>query len=59
MQAFKKFASETDAATAVEYSVMMALILMSVFGTVATMGQQHASTWGTIVNSLTANGVGS
>ena len=36
---------DDEAATAVEYAVMLALILMAVFGAVVTLGQQANGSW--------------
>lgn len=45
---------ETEAATSVEYSVMLALILMAVLAAVGTVGVQSGGLWGGVVNSLAA-----
>jgi pilus assembly protein Flp/PilA len=37
---------EKDAATAVEYAVMLAMILLLCIGAVAMVGQQARSMWG-------------
>ncbi len=39
------FLSEESAATAVEYAVMLAMIIMACIGAIATVGQQTAGMW--------------
>lgn len=41
-----------DGTTAVEYAVMLALILMAMFGTIATIGGQTGGLWGNIHGKL-------
>ena len=45
-----------DATTAVEYSVMLALILMGVIGAVGMVGGQSGSMWGGIESDLDSVG---
>ena len=42
----------TEAATAIEYAIMMAMILLAVIGTVGTVGTQAANMWARIFNNL-------
>lgn len=43
-------------ATAVEYAVMLAMILLSVLAAIGTVGSQTGGMWNGIVNSLRAIG---
>ena len=45
MKKVLRFLSEDTAATAVEYAVMLAMIIMACIGAIATVGQQTASMW--------------
>ncbi|HEX4149389.1 MAG TPA: Flp family type IVb pilin [Pirellulales bacterium] len=51
--------SDDDAATAVEYAVMLAMILMVLIAGVSAVGGQNGTTWGGIQTKLTAIGFGS
>ena len=46
------FLQNDDAATAVEYAVMLALILMSVIGVIGTLGSEAGGMWGGIESDL-------
>ena len=56
MKAFRRFLHEETAATAVEYSVMLALILLAVIGTIKAFGGAAGNMWGSHYNQLKANG---
>ena len=56
MNALRKFFREETAATAVEYSVMLALILLAVIGTIKAFGGAAGNMWGAHYNALKANG---
>ena len=43
---------DEEAATAVEYSVMLALILMAVIGAIGMVGSQSGGMWGGIESDL-------
>lgn len=45
MKKVLRFCQEEDAATAVEYAVMLAMIILACIGAIATVGQQTASLW--------------
>ncbi len=47
---------EEEAATAVEYAVMLAMILLAVLGAVGTVGSQAGGWWGGIESDLQAAG---
>jgi Flp pilus assembly pilin Flp len=50
---------EDEAATAVEYAVLLALILMAVIGAIGAVGGQAGGMWGGIDTDLEASGLGS
>jgi Flp pilus assembly pilin Flp len=54
----KRFLRSSDAATAVEYAVLLALILMAVFSSILFVGGQTGGMWGGIQNDLTSAGLG-
>jgi Flp pilus assembly pilin Flp len=45
-----------EAATSVEYAVMLALIILAVFGAIQSFGSQLSTLWNGMVNSLQALG---
>jgi Flp pilus assembly pilin Flp len=49
---------EEEAATAVEYSVLLALILIAVIGVVGVVGMQSGGMWGGIESDLNDAGFG-
>ena len=42
---FRRFLVRTNAATTVEYAVLLALILMVMFAAIALVGQQTSASW--------------
>ena len=52
MRFLVKLFRDDEAATAVEYSVMLALILMSVIGAVGMVGSQSGGMWSNIIAKL-------
>lgn len=50
---------QEEGATAVEYAVMLALILAVIIGSITSFGAQEGQGWNRIADSLTANGLGS
>lgn len=50
---------DDDGATAVEYAVLLALVLMAVFGAVASLGTESSTLWGSINTKSQAAGLGS
>ena len=56
---FRLFWRRTDAATSVEYAVMLAVILMVIFGAVAALGTKNNQAWTNTNNSLGAVNMGS
>ncbi|MBS0210560.1 MAG: Flp family type IVb pilin [Planctomycetes bacterium] len=48
MAFFRRFLRDTAAATAVEYAVLLALILMSVIAAIGTVGAQTGGLWSSI-----------
>jgi Flp pilus assembly pilin Flp len=49
---------DEEATTAVEYAVMLAMILLACLGTVALFGGQTGSLWGSTDTKLNAAGFG-
>jgi len=45
-----------EAATAVEYAVMLGMVLLAVVGMVGLLGSQSGGMWGNIVSELIENG---
>lgn len=58
MRKLLKFLRDEDAATAVEYAVMLALILLVAISSISMFGQQSGGMWGGIDGDLTAAGFG-
>jgi pilus assembly protein Flp/PilA len=50
---------DDEAATAVEYAVMLAMVLMAVFGAVVTLGQSLNTSWQSSNTKLGAVNFGS
>ena len=53
-QAFVDFLKREDGPTAVEYAVMLALIVVVCLGTITTIGTSANATFNTISNALPA-----
>ena len=51
------FLREEDAATAVEYSVMLALILLGVIGAISSVGGATGDMWKSNVDSMRSFGI--
>ena len=51
---FCRFWRHTEAATSVEYAIMLALILMVVLGAVTALGTKTSQSWTNSSNSLGA-----
>ena len=47
-----KLLRSQEGTVAVEYAVMLALILMAMFGTIAMLGGEAGGMWGNIFNKL-------
>jgi pilus assembly protein Flp/PilA len=58
MKRLTRFLNEDDAATAVEYAVMLSLILMAVFATVAAVGSNLSAKYTNIDAQITAHSTG-
>jgi pilus assembly protein Flp/PilA len=50
---------DEEAATAVEYAVMLALILVAIMGTIGVVGSKSGGMWGNIEGNLSTAGFGS
>jgi len=56
MKCLIRFFKDDSAATAVEYAVMLSLILMAVLATVTAIGQNLSGKFTTIQSQITAHG---
>jgi pilus assembly protein Flp/PilA len=56
MRRIARFLKNDEAATAVEYSVMLALILMVVIGAISAVGGRTNGLWSNIFTSLQSVG---
>jgi pilus assembly protein Flp/PilA len=56
MKSLIRFFSDESAATAVEYAVMLSLILMAVVATVAALGQNLGAKYTNIESQITSHG---
>jgi len=54
-----RFLLDEQASTAVEYAVMLALILMVIIGSIVTVGQGTGGLWGSNGAAMQAAGFGS
>jgi pilus assembly protein Flp/PilA len=52
MRAICKFLQSTDGATAVEYAVMLALILLTMIGAITSTGGETGGMWGAIQTDI-------
>lgn len=55
---FANLLRDDHAATAVEYAVMMALILVAIISAIGAVGSQTGGMWGRIDSDIAAHGVG-
>lgn len=58
MKWLKALIREEEAATATEYAVLLALILVAVVGAIGAFGSQAGGLWGGIDSSLDATNFG-
>jgi len=56
MRIVARFLRDESAATSVEYSVILALILMVVLSAIVLVGNQTGSLWGNIATSIESPG---
>lgn len=59
MKLVLRFLTNDDGATAVEYAVMLALIIVAIIGSIGAVGAQSGGMWGGIESDLQAVGFGS
>ncbi|HVX12605.1 MAG TPA: Flp family type IVb pilin [Pirellulales bacterium] len=59
MALWQRFLRDSEAATSVEYAVMLALILIAVISAVSAVGGEAGGFWGGIQTSLNSAGFGS
>ena len=58
MKKLLRFIREEEAATAVEYAVMLALILMAMIGAISALGAESGGMWDGIDTDMKAAGIG-
>lgn len=58
MSLLRRFLRESDGATAVEYAVLLALILIAVISSIGFVGAQTGGMWGGIQTNLAGAGLG-
>ena len=58
MRQIYRFIKSTEGTTAVEYAVMLAMILVAVIAGVGAVGSQSGGMWGRIQSGLAAVGFG-
>lgn len=58
MSPLRRFLRSDEAATAVEYAVMMALILLACIGAIRSLGDGSSGLWGNNKSELDAAGFG-
>ena len=56
MSALTRFLTDETAATAVEYAVMLAAILLTIIGAIMSVGTETGGMWGNIDGSLESHG---
>lgn len=59
MLRFWSLLQSDEGATAVEYAVMLALILLAVMSAIGSVGSQAGGWWGNVDSELTSHGFGS
>jgi Flp pilus assembly pilin Flp len=57
MRSIARFFTDDEAATAVEYSVMLALILLVTFSAIGMVGGKTSGLWDMIVGSVRSSGM--
>jgi len=58
MRLFLDFLFREEAATAVEYAVMLALIIISLIGAISAVGTETGGMWGGVQSDLDSVGFG-
>ena len=59
MSLVKRFLTDARAATAVEYGLIIALVVLTMFGALQAVGQTTVGIWNNVSNKVQANGPGS
>ena len=52
-----KILRDEEAATAVEYAVMLAMVLLAILGAIGAVGAQHSAMWNTIGTEMQSAGM--
>ena len=58
MQRIIQLLTDEEAATAVEYAVLLALIMVAIIGTIGALGNTTGGLWGDIDSGLSTHGLG-
>jgi pilus assembly protein Flp/PilA len=58
MASLSRFFRDDEAATAVEYAVLLALILVAMMGAIGVFGMESGGLWGGIREDMEAAGLG-
>jgi Flp pilus assembly pilin Flp len=58
MRTFVRFLKNDQAATAVEYSVMLAMIILVCFSAIGLVGGKTSGLWDAILSGIRAFGIG-
>jgi len=59
MKCICRFLTENEGATAVEYAVILALIMLAIAASIGSVGSQTGGLWGRIETDLQSHGFGS
>ena len=54
MRLLVEFLQQEEAATAVEYAVMLAMVLLAVIGAISMVGEETSNMWGGIDRDVSA-----
>ena len=57
MNSLRRFFRDEDGTTAVEYAVMLAMIILTAFGAIAAFGQSNSGGWNKVQTEMEAHGV--
>ena len=57
MKSLIAFLKDESGPTSVEYAVMLAMIIITMYAAVSLFGQTTATTWGDIKNEMDSHGV--
>ncbi len=58
MRSIERFLGEENGATAVEYAVMLGLVLLSALAAIGVVGAETSNLWGDIDSDMQTHGLG-